>query len=204
MRKTLLILTGVLYYALAFDSTTYNSTTYGQTIASGVQFKLPIKTSDGKITTADAICLKGDTLLYFADGKFIFISLGGSQPGPIVVPPGPIVVPPSPTPIGKPMFVVIVEETSQRSKYTSDQVKIITDKEIPDYLHSVGGDLRIVDKDATTNLGPAMKTFVDMAKDENNKWRELPWLVVSDKEGKLKYSGKLLANKNEVLILLKK
>ena len=178
----------VLFVALIYSPLAYSAE---PTIAANVQFKLPIKDSSGKITTADAVCLTNGTLLYFADGKFVFVTLGTPGPSPIVVP-EPIIT-------GKPMFGVVVEETSQRGALTGDQVKLLVDKEIPDYLHSVGGDWRVLDKDTTASLPDALKTFVAEA-----KGKQLPWLVLTNKEGKVVYSGKLLASKAEVMAILKK
>lgn len=113
-------------------------------------------------------------------------------------PPGPVEPSEaSPIPV-EGLHVLMIEESSARSRLTPEQVATLTDPEIREYVASKGGQFRLLDQhaefvDADDPFKAAMK----------RKGASLPWLIVSN-HPKGGQGMKLPENAQKTLEVIKK
>jgi hypothetical protein len=102
------------------------------------------------------------------------------SPGPAPGPVDPVDPPQPPAPVVSPiphdgLHVLIVEETSSRSRLTPEQVSIFTDTKWRDYVSSKNGKFRVLDQHAEfTDSSDIFKAALDRPRSG------IPWLIVSN------------------------
>lgn len=162
------------------------------------RFRLIAYTAAGDVPSLPAECI-------VIVGEAPPVPPGPVPPGP--VPPGPVPpVPPTPVPTTG-LSVLIVEETGKRSELPAEQLAVLFDKQVRDYLNqkcvadpAVSGwkAFRIYDKDVDlTNDGPLWKTLMGRPR------QGVPWVVIASDKGVL-HEGALPGNVADTLALLKK
>lgn len=125
----------------------------------------------------------------------------GPTPGP-VDPVDPVDPEPNPEPIVSPieadgLHVLIVEETSSRSRLTPEQIAIFSDTKWRDYVQSKSGHYRALDKDTEfLNADDPFKQAMERPREA------IPWLIVSNRP-KGGVEMPLPATREELLQVLK-
>lgn len=128
----------------------------------------------------------------------------GNAPDPKPDPdPGPKPDPkpdPDPTPVPPAKaWVVVVEETSDAA---AERGKILTDKNLSEYVKGKGWKVRVVDKDVKDSQGqvPAdLRPYFALA-----GGKQLPQMFIVDQDGKVRFQGLAPKTAAEVLAILKK
>lgn len=125
----------------------------------------------------------------------------GPTPGPGPLPPDPDPEPTPTAPFQVPtdgLYVLFVEETTERPKLPPEQLLIFTAAELRQWLDAhAKGQWRLLDQNAPTNNDE--KVWQDAMKVPR---QSLPWIAISN--GKTGYSGPLPPNTKAVIELLDK
>ena len=131
------------------------------------------------------------------------VMVGGKSPEP-EPDPKPDPIPPPPGPLAE-MWVIVVEETSQR---TPEQAWVLLDPTVRQWMKANGHHLRIVDKDQTAS---DLAEWIGRALAKNRKGDQtapradaLPYLFVVDDSGSVVFEGALPSGPIQMLELVKK
>lgn len=113
---------------------------------------------------------------------------------------------PTPTPDPKPdpkvipttvLSILIVEESSARSKLPAGKLQAMFAESVDVYVKSKNGTIRIFDKDDNVGMEPAFyRAAFALAKDKT-----LPWMIISN--GRRQYEGPVPDSDSEMLNLLR-